>query len=237
MNIKKEVLKAQESLIKIKKGTNSLIVKAKFGPSKEIRIPLILDENLAFFVATIIGDGHLKKSKYQIALELSNKRLLTDIQKVCMQLFKKKFNIWPTKIREGKKPTYRLNIDSKAVYSLLTEVFSVPKGKKSSIVQVPKIITKSNKSIKSAFLIGLMTTEGGKRRRGFGLSTSSEILWKQLVNLFTEIGIKIFKDKWINKKYNRYYYGLMFKKDQLNLLTTACKNRKINEVLTEIILF
>ena len=102
MNIKKEVLKSQESLKKINIERSSIIVKAKFGPSKETKIPLDLEQKLSFFVACIIGDGHLKKGKYQISIELSNLVLLNYINKICLGLFDRSFNVRQIK-RNGRK--------------------------------------------------------------------------------------------------------------------------------------
>lgn len=230
MIIKKEIIKSQRSLIKLKESAKNLTIKAKFGPSKITNIPLILNEPMAFFVATVIGDGHLKKSKYQINIELADKILLKNIQKICWQLFNRNFNIKTIKTRKNKKPTCRLGIDSKAVYNLLNLAFSIPSGKKSDIVNVPKMIKNSNHSIKSAFIIGILATEGGKRRRGFGLSTSSKNLWTSLYNLFKELRVDIKKDKWIYKKYNKEYYGLFFKKSELCALIKKCKNQDIKEI-------
>ena len=69
-------------------------------------------------------------------------------------------------------------IDSKAIYNLLTKIYEIPIGKKSNIVKIPTLISNSNKSIKSAFLIGVMVTDGEKRRRNAGISTASKDLWR-----------------------------------------------------------
>ncbi|MEK6935332.1 MAG: hypothetical protein AABW67_00945 [Nanoarchaeota archaeon] len=233
MNLRKEILKSQTDLKIIDINKIRVITKAKFGPSKETQINFLLDENLSFYIATIIGDGHLKKAKLQIAIELSNKKLIDYIQKTCVKLFNRNFNIHPVKQRERKQLTYQMVMDSKSIYLLLNKVFEIPIGKKSNIVYVPKIIKKANKSIKSAFLIGIMLTEGGNRRRGIGMSTASEKLWKDLIQIFKEIGIKVFTDKWIYKKYNKEYYGFYFKKDKINLILKECKDIELNNLFKE----
>ena len=233
MDIRKEVLKSQEELKIIKINKKRVITKAKFGPSKETQINFLLDEHLSFFIATIIGDGHLKKEKLQIAIELSNKELMDYIKETCMNLFNRNFNVHIVKQRERKKLTYQMVMDSKSIYQLLNKVFEIPMGKKSNIVHVPKIIKKANKSIKSAFLIGILLTEGGNRRRGIGMSTASEKLWKDLIQIFKEIGIRVFVDKWLYKKYNREYYGFYFKKDEIFKILEKCKNIRLNKVFKE----
>ena len=231
--MKNKILKSQKELRTIKIEKNRIYVKARFGPSKITKIPFHINEELAFFIATIIGDGHLKKSKKQITIELTDKYILEEIKRICLQTFEREFNICDIKKRKDRKQSYNINMDSKAIHNLLNQVYGIQIGKKSHIVQIPDIIKKSNKSIKSAFLIGIMVTEGGKRRRQYGLSTASENLWNDLINLFSEINISTSKDKWIYKKYEKEYYGLIFRKDKLPILIKKCKNDIISKVLSK----
>ena len=223
-------MNSQKELKIISKNNNEIITKAKYGPSKETRIPLYLEEELSFFVATIIGDGHLKKSKFQITIELSDLNLLIYIKNICKSTFNRKFNITPVKIRKGRKQTYNLIIDSKAIYNLLKEVFEIPPGKKSHIVCVPKHIKNSENKIKLSFLKGIMATEGGKRRRGYGLSTASENLWEDLIELFNNVKIPVLKDKWTHKTYKKVYYGLSFRKEYMEKLKWGCQSGQTGDV-------
>ena len=91
MNYKQDILKSQEDLKIISENENEIITKAKFGPSKMTRIPLNINEELAFFVGAVIGDGHLKKSKFQMSIELSNKNLIKYLRKICKNNFQREF--------------------------------------------------------------------------------------------------------------------------------------------------
>ena len=122
------------------------------------------------------------------------------------------------KIRENRKQTYYINLDNKSIYSLFNKVFQIPIGKKSNIVKIPNYIAKSKKNVRIAFLSGIMATEGGKRKRGYGLSTSSKELWLGLIDLFSSVKIPVLKDKWIYKKYNKEYYGIVFKSNYMDNL-------------------
>lgn len=224
MNYKKSVFNSQKQLKCLSKTSNELYVKAKFGPSKITRIPLKLCDNLAFFVATIIGDGHLKREKKQITIELSDNKLLEEIRDCCNLLFERKFNLNEVKQREGRKKTYCMCIDSKAIHNLLNQVFEIPIGRKSHIVKIPLFILDSTTKIKCAFLRGILVTEGGKRRRQYGMSTASKDLWLGIISLFNELKIPLFTDKWIYKKYKKEYYGIAFKPQYLDVFMRGCRS-------------
>jgi len=208
MNYKQSAINSQKDLKTITKTRDCLITKAKYGPSKETIIPLKITKELSFIVATIIGDGHLRKSKKQILIELTDINLLKQIQIYCIQIFNRKFSINPVKQRINRKPSWQIPMDSKAIYNLFNQTFEIPIGKKSHIVKVPEFIKTSNKKIQKSFLQGIMLTEGGKRRRGYGLSTASKQLQKELSILFKNMGIPTTRDKWTYQKYKKEYYGL-----------------------------
>ena len=189
----------------------------------------IEDEGM-IYIEQIIGNGNLKKSKIQITIKLSDLNLLNHIKEICKTIFNREFNINPIKIREGRKQIYVLIMDSKAIYNLLKEVFGIPPGKKSHIVCVPTYIKNSKDKIKLAFLKGIMATEGGKRRRGYGLSTASKQLWEDLIDLFNKIGIHVLKDKWTHKTYKKVYYGLSFRKEYMERLKWGCRSGQTGDV-------
>ena len=132
--MKNKILKSQKELRTIKIEKNRIYVKARFGPSKITKIPFHINEELAFFIATIIGDGHLKKSKKQITIELTDKYILEEIKRICLQTFEREFNICDIKKRKDRKQSYNINMDSKAIHNLLNQVYGIQIGKKSHIV-------------------------------------------------------------------------------------------------------
>ena len=86
----------------------------------------------------------------------------------------------------------------------------VPRGKKSHKIIVPDTVKQSSPELKRAFLEGVFVTDGGKRRGGLGLSTASLLFRDQMAHLLEEFDIQPKKDQWINKLYNKKYYGLYF---------------------------
>lgn len=179
---------------------------------KASKIPCQLNEDTAYLAGAILCDGHLRKDGYSIYYELTEKRL--------MQKFRRKirccFDIErPLKERNGRpgcKKRYCVHVDNKPIFRFFNCFFSIPRGKKSDRTTIPEIVIKSDKKIKSAFLEGVFDTDGGKRRRGYGLSTASIKFREQTVELLKEFGVKTLKDEWINKKYNKKYFGLSFHK-------------------------
>lgn len=229
MKYVEQVINSQKELKIIKKTNKALYSKAKFGPSKITRIPLIINSDLTFFVGAIIGDGHLRKEKFQITIELTNYGLLDKLKKICNKEFRRDFNISNKIKRINRKPTKYLIIDSKAIFNLLNNVFEIPMGKKSHIVTVPKQIILSSKKNKIEFLKGIMATEGGKRKRGYGMSTASKQLRDEICQLLNEIEIKTNIDQWIHKRYKKTYYGLVFKKDRYSLMG-RCRSGQTGDV-------
>lgn len=229
MNFEQHVVENLSSFKLLDYDSHGFFVKARYGPSKPIRIPRFLNENLACFVAAVIGDGHLSKNKALVRIDGFDNNLMKKFKEVSEELFSREFNIYDW-IDNGKR-RYCLRIDNTALYRILIKIFDIPKGKKSNIVRIPKYIKQSNSSIKSAFLIGILLTEGGKRRRGFGLSTSSKNLWRDLISIFDDINLKISKDKWVYKKYNKEYYGISFIKKRIYIITECCKDKKLSDFL------
>ena len=231
MEYKKKVINSQNDLKIIKRTKERLEVIAKRGPSKKTTIPLKIEEKMAFLCGTIIGDGHLKKKKLQITLENTNLKLIDAIKGITKELFNRKFKYTLRKKRKNKKQSWEIRIDSKAIYNLMLIVFKIPSGKKSDIVKIPFEFKRGKNSIKAAFLIGIIVTEGGYRKRGYGLTTASKQLRDNVVKLLNDLKIKALKDEWTNKKYNKKYYGLSFRKEEKKKIILACKDKKVRKII------
>ncbi len=152
MDIKK-ILESQKGLEIIKRTNKEIFTKAKRGPSKITKIPFFLSPGLSFFFFFFIWDGHLRKDKLQISIEMSNRKILEEIIKICNKEFNRKFNICKVKRRKNKKQTFNVIIDSKSILLFLNEVFEIPRGKKSNLVGVPREILLSDNKNKIYFEI------------------------------------------------------------------------------------
>ncbi len=196
----------------VKIETNKIVVDIIKGSNKRFSIPCKLSNDLAYLVAAIICDGHIRKDKYRIMFEITNKKIFDNFsQKICNVFdIKPKYKLIIDK-RKDRKPRYRIDINGKPIIVFLNYFFDIPRGKKSNSVKVPSLINKSTKKIKKAFIQGVFDTDGGKRHRGWGLSSKSIMFRDGIFCMLSEFGFDVRKDEWINKKYNLKYYGLYFK--------------------------
>lgn len=128
---------------------------------KGLRLPNQLTEDLAYLCGVLMGDGHLRfnsdKGDYYIKCvghPIDEKEFYDDILK---PLFQKIFNIEIDTRMHDSNTTYGFMICSKA----LTKYFcmlGIPSGKKSSKIQIPDIIRKSD-MFTLAFIKGLADTD------------------------------------------------------------------------------
>ena len=124
-----------------------------------------LDENLCYFVGLIVGDGscpntfadkNKTKKEYKITLALKNKKFGDKIAIRINFLFG--INIKPVRIERDN--IWNISFKSKYIFRLLTNIFEIPRGKKSLIVYMPKIIKNSNKAYINSFIRGVIDTDG-----------------------------------------------------------------------------
>tara|TARA_Y100000310_G_scaffold250395_1_gene256596 strand:+ start:304 stop:1026 length:723 start_codon:yes stop_codon:yes gene_type:complete len=213
----KEQIKRELSNIKFLKETKGkILTKATTGPSKIVRIPTEMTEELACFIGIILGDGTLNKSKKRITLELINKELIQGIARLTNKIFAYNPRIFSRQDkRPNRKEGHYFYIDNSSIHQYLNKVFKIPAGKKSNLIKVPDQILKSNKEILIGFFIGIFVTDGGKRHRGYGLSTASKEFRDDLSTILSKLNIEHKTDKWVHKKYKKEYYGLYFKKEEM----------------------
>lgn len=210
--------------IKITNRTKKFIsLRPICGSKKEVTIPLSLSKNLAYFVGVITGDGYLASIRHRFGLHKANRQYLSTIY---VPLAKNLFSLG-VKIRNGKR-SYHLFTRNKAIWLMLNKVFNIPKGRKSRIVRMPRIIKQASNEIKKSYLAGLFDTDGGRRRGGYGFTTASEWMFKDTLELLRKLGFNPQSDCWVNKKYNRMYYGWkVAKKEETEFFQQIpLKNRK-----------
>lgn len=176
------------------------------------RIPKKISQELAWLAATILCDGHIDKNKSRVVFNLSDRELIKKIEIAFNNIFEIKSCNYLIKDKpQSIKQLFGLNSENRGAVRFLNNFLEIPAGKKCDIIKVPESILQSSPEIKRAFLKGVFETDGGKRRKGLGLTSASKKFRDQNFELLQEFGIKASKDEWINKLYNKKYYGFQFK--------------------------
>ena len=200
---------SKEDYSLIKENCNYFCTKT----SSSAKFPRTISPDLAWLVAAILCDGHLRKNGDSIAFEVGDLALANVFSSKINIVFESKC----TKIRKinriGRNTTYIFDLSNKPVCYFFNKIFKIPFGKKCAIIGVPKLIKNSTLKIKKAFLKGVFDTDGGKRGRGLGLTSLSEKFVLEVSDLLKEFGIKPCFDTWINKKYQKKCFGSRFKID------------------------
>tara|TARA_Y100000310_G_scaffold267912_1_gene280235 strand:- start:2255 stop:2920 length:666 start_codon:yes stop_codon:yes gene_type:complete len=193
-----------------------------------------LNKDLAYLIGAIYGDGYIKsgtKSKkdlskdYKISFELSNIKFL---EGVILNAFKKIIKTKSkvrTRKRKNKQESGILEIRNKELFLFLTENLKTHKGPKTRKTKVPAKIKNLPDSLKSEFVAGYFDTDGGFRGNTIGFSTKTKDFQEYTIKTIKEAGISASKEKWLNKKYNKYYYGIRIKKDNIDKFLKAFKLR------------
>ena len=101
----------------------------------------------------------------------------------------------------------------------------IPLGKKSHKIMIPQILTTNQTKY---FLGGLFDTDGGIRGNTIGYCSASKNIILEINEYLKSIKIENSVDSWINKKYQKEYYGIRIKKSSINnfLKTIPLKNLK-----------
>ena len=143
---------------------------------KSIKLPNKLTEDLAYISGLIVGDGHLSKHAIDISCYNSLKK---QIKPLLANLF-------------GKSNSYysgnRTYVCNKILPLYFNKIFDIPIGNKSKIVEIPKIIFRSNNKIIASFLAGLFDADGTVHA-SVSYKTASKELAKQLTYALARLSV------------------------------------------------
>jgi hypothetical protein len=211
---------SKEDYSLIKENCNYFCTKT----SSLAKFPRGLSPDLAWLVAAILCDGHLRKNGDSLAFEVSDLALANVFSSKINNVFESK----GMKIREinriGRNTTYMFDLSNKPVCHFFNKIFKIPFGKKCAIIEVPELIKNSTFEIKKAFLKGVFDTDGGKRGGGLGLTSLSEKFVDDVSELLKEFEIVAHKESWLNKKYQKKCFGSRFKIDANSMFLIRRQN-------------
>ena len=191
-------------------------------------------KNLAYLVGVIYGDGYIKngtKSKkdkspdYKISIELTDIKYLKEIIFPLFKKFTQTSSKVRTRKRKNKKESGILEIRNKKFYKLLTEKIKTHKGPKTKKIKIPKTIKNWPSSLQQEFIAGYFDTDGGFRGKTIGFTTKTKDFHIFTLETLMKNNINATKEKWINKKNKKEYFGIKIKKNNIDKFLNVFKLR------------
>ena len=189
-----------------------------------------IDNELIYLAGVVAGDGHLTKGvkwknknnsrDYGVIIHSNNKDFLEYI----LGLIKNKIKT-RVKVKEGKRACY-ISVRSKILQNTLNLELDIPLGKKSRKIFIPKNI--KDKEEVNHFIAGFFDTDGGFRGNSIGFCSASKRIIKEVSEYLNSINIENSTECWINKKYDKEYYGMKIRKKHIHRFLKAIplKNSK-----------
>lgn len=167
---------------------NSLSIKMR-NDFYEIEQPDFVDEDLAWFLGYLWGDGAMSPTKYRVRFTDEHKFNLDKASKI----IKEKFNLESNIMRASQnRNAYCLDIASKALWHWLIKN-NIWKYFNDKSDLIPIIIRRSSKKSLIAFIAGLIDSDGCvfKERLGwkFQISTADSLLANHLQHVCWSLGL------------------------------------------------
>ena len=194
--------------------------------NQKIESKINLNPKTAYLAGVIIGDGNLSnyvKSKktdfsmdYRITIDVSDKEYIIFVLNLIQSIINTRTTPKVPSQRGNRLPRLKLQVRNKELFNFFNKTMQIPKGAKSSKVFVPSIIKNSPEKIKKYFLAGYFDTDGGFRGTTLGFTTGSKYLSEDISRLLEELNISHLPDKWINRKYNKEFYGIKIKRSEID---------------------
>ncbi len=205
-----------------------------------------LNINLVKFIGAHIADGYLQKNGSSYKIKISEGK--EDSIKKLEEWIKTTFQIKPKFKFIKKQNCWLCQIRNKVIGRYLEKFFKIKPGKKFDIAKEPEIIKNSSKEIRKAFVLGVMTFDGGVKTNGIiSVSSMSKILIDDIYEVLNSDNIKVNKlynpkkKSWLiesksgrNKKYLKkwldYFEPGTWKYKRLKFFINNKKDYSINEL-------
>lgn len=176
----------------------------------DIKLPCKLNRDLSYFLGLICGDGYIenedvKRRFWQVGFCSKDIELLDDYERILLT----EFNIPCKRVKVGNY--YKIEVNSIVLWNYI-KLLGMSSRRAADKV-VPNVIKKASKSNVTAFVSGLMDTDGncsfsitksGYRSGDVNLVSTSKQLCKEVQSIFLNIGIlSSFSIK--QKKFTKYF--------------------------------
>ncbi len=142
----------------------------------ETKLPKFLSPKLVYFLGYFYADGALKdvrkswirSGSFDHKFKVGDEFLLQVqiLQKLFKQIFDLELPIRTERLDKGENYFY-IEMTNKIIYRFITNVFSLPYGRKVERIIVPKIILDSSKELRKWFVRGIFDGDGDSRATEF----------------------------------------------------------------------
>ncbi len=173
--------------------------------SKEIKIPIKLNEDFGYLIGSLLGDGSVNKKTYRVDFISADYDIIERCTKILKDVFD--INIDIRNVKNKNIPTWRFFFHSKEFIHILQFIgynFGIANTK-----EIPEVILQSPITVQKAVLQGLYDTDGGVSRSTINFTTTSYIMGKQIQEIMLNIGIptsrNILHEENKEKKYKTAY--------------------------------
>lgn len=146
------------------------------------KLPNILDEDLAYWLGLLIGDGNTNINSRIITLTNGD----IDLVNRFIKLTKSIFNYDASVKKEDNK--FRVNISSQLILHFIHNSLNIKNGKSSRFKEVPKLILLSPKSVVTSFIKGHFDADGCSSGHIVIVSNSEKLLMTEQ-QLLLKMGI------------------------------------------------
>jgi stage V sporulation protein R len=150
---------------------------------KPIRIPDRVDERLASFLGYLVGDGHVSRVKCTVGLTTGDRSRAEEFAHLMGHLF----GLLPWMRWDSGR--WRVGVRTETLSDFLIEALGLTHGPSARFKQVPLAILRSPRPVVAAFLRAYFDCDGYAGRQGVILSTSSEVMSRQVQLILLNFGI------------------------------------------------
>jgi intein/homing endonuclease len=221
-----DLLPSKESKEYIQKIENmNFKLSCKYSSAK-IHFPKQLDEDLAYLIGILMGDGSLSGSESNKIGNWTISAFFDNLQhqKIFDSILEKKFNIVSSFYdpKGGHTVSYCC---SRVIHSFFTDLFGVPNGLKCNKIFIPNKILRSKLNVQFAFVQGLFDSDGTFTNGTAKYSTTSKKMSEDIQKLLKKNNFSFSVNIWVkDKKY-------------LPLFTIAIKSKQSKQLFYELINF
>ena len=149
----------------------------------EVRLPRVVDEDLAAFLGYLVGDGHISRVKRNFGLTTGDEAQALSFQ----QLGERLFGIRARVKRDGNRQ--RVLFHSQAVAYFVVAALGLKHGPSAREKEIPDAVLQSPAHVVRAFLRAYYDCDGHAGESGVILVTSSDALAEQTQLLLLNFGI------------------------------------------------